>query len=94
MGELLKSAEQLLPMLKLIAAVFAGFTCLLALGVVTYILRTWGAPLLKVMAWLLWHTPGERPHPALAGVSHGARLVLWGSFLGLSFWFLIHLLGR
>jgi hypothetical protein len=92
MGELLKSVEQIFPLLKLIALVFAALAGLLALGIVTYILHTTGKPLFRVLSWLCWYEPGKPPHPALAGVSHGARLVLWAGFLGLSLVFLIHLL--
>jgi len=90
MSDLLNQAQQIFPLLKMIVFVFLGLVAVLSLGVVTYIIHTTGGPVLRIVQWLCFHTPGTPPHPLLAGVSHGARLIVWAACLALGFWLLWH----
>jgi hypothetical protein len=101
MGELLNFLQRIMsvdiapwwPVLKWSGVVLIGVVILVALGLVTYILRTTLGPFVRVAQWLSWYTPGQRPHPVLLGISHGIRLVIWATVLGLGLWFAISSLG-
>ena len=86
MMDFLKPLEQLLPMLKMGLYVVLALAAILALGVVTYVVRSTGGPVLRVLQWLCWYTPGTPPHPVVAGIAHGLRLVLWAALLALTCW--------
>lgn len=90
MGDLFKTADQIVPWIKVAACVGGGLACLLAVGIIIYILHTTYAPLIRGVQWVCFYTPGEKPHPALAGVAHGLRLVIWAGVLGTGLWIAIH----
>lgn len=83
--------EQWMPMLKLGGYGVVGLGVLTALAIVIYIVRSTTEPLLRVVQWLLWHTPGAAPSPIVGGLVHGLRLVAWSSLIALIGWFLLSL---
>lgn len=85
---LLGPFEQWLPLLKL--GVYGGvaLAALMGLASVVYVVRSTVGPLLRLVQWLCWHTPGTPPTPLVAGIVHGLRLVVWSGLIAVFGWFL------
>jgi cell division protein FtsW (lipid II flippase) len=94
MFELLQNAAQIFFWAKIVFFVAAGLTVLVSVGILIYILNKTFSPAIRVAQWMIWYTPGKEPHPALAGVSHGLRLVMWSGVIGLGLWLAVHTIGR
>jgi hypothetical protein len=64
-----------------VAALIALLLC--ALAAMVYVTKTATSPFMKVLQWLFAYTPGEVPSPVVQGLSHGARILAWGSMVAL-----------
>jgi hypothetical protein len=61
---------------------------LVALAAAVYVLKTAFAPFAAVLRWLFACRPGERPNDVVAGISLGARMLVWAAAVAAVVWFL------
>jgi hypothetical protein len=70
------------------ALIVGAALAVIALAATVYATKTAFGPLAAVLQWMFAHKPGERPNDAVAGISFGARMLVWSALVGAAVWFL------
>jgi hypothetical protein len=49
--------------------------------------KTASGPVVRVIQWMVGHTPGQKPSDIVAGISFGARILVWAAVISSVIWF-------
>jgi len=93
LGGVVQQVQQWMPMVKVVFWIILVVSILVALAVLTHIIKVTFAPLVRVAQWLVWHKPGQELNPVFRGVSHGLRLVIWAVVIATLMYFILSYLG-
>jgi hypothetical protein len=77
--------NELLNGLGNVLGIVAAALAVIALAAVVYALKTAFGPLAVVLKWLFAYAPGNE---AIAGISYGARMLVWAAVVAAVVWFL------
>jgi hypothetical protein len=87
-SDIISVLENIGPYLKTIALVIGVAIGLIGAAATVYMAKTTFGPLLVVLQWMFAYKPGERPNDIVAGISFGARMLVWAALISLVVWFL------
>ena len=90
MPDFLKLFDSITPYLKFGALAVGVALGLVAAAALMYVLQSTGRPLLRIVQFMIAHTPGKEPSEPLAGVFYGVRMLGWAVVVGVVTWFIAH----